>query len=380
MSAIDQKKDIVILIAGFGAYSRETSNGIYYWGGKLDLQGELRSRGFNIHTAQISPFSSNWDRACELYAWLFGGIVDYGEVHSCKYGHKRFGRRFPGMVQRENGDRIHLIGHSLGGNTGRLFASLLYWGDKTEQACNSEKISPLFEGLKFTITSLNCLATPFRGTTAVFLPGSHQRIALRLVKILYDLNQLIGVNRDFYLDQWDFSTDEWISRIFPEEYQTLSLIGEDSAIADLIPALSEDYFKDRLDSPETIYNCWSASVKESIGGLPPGHARMNPVLLPFFRFIQSYNEPEGRNLSADNDGLVNTSSMIMPSSGAEIISIMPDSGFNRGKWNYRGHWQDFPHWELHGNFLRKARDPGLEGFLSDWFETLLVELSHYQEF
>ena len=47
-----------------------------------------------IHTVapSMGPFTSAWDRACEVYAQLVGGTVDYGKAHSEKYGHERYGR------------------------------------------------------------------------------------------------------------------------------------------------------------------------------------------------------------------------------------------------------------------------------------------------
>jgi hypothetical protein len=37
----------------------------------------LPNKGYTVLTPTIGPISSNWDRACELYAYLKGGIVDY---------------------------------------------------------------------------------------------------------------------------------------------------------------------------------------------------------------------------------------------------------------------------------------------------------------
>jgi hypothetical protein len=64
--------------------------GYKYWGGFTDIQEELKNRGYKVYSAAIGPFSSNWDRACELYAFIKGGYVDYGLAHSEKYSHRRF--------------------------------------------------------------------------------------------------------------------------------------------------------------------------------------------------------------------------------------------------------------------------------------------------
>ena len=78
-----------------------------------------------------------WDRACELYACIKGGWVGYGEAHSAKFGHDRYGRTYPGLyhewgqVDRQTAKvrKIHIIGHSLGGLTGRTLIQLLESGD-----------------------------------------------------------------------------------------------------------------------------------------------------------------------------------------------------------------------------------------------------------
>src|SRR5205807_6637105 len=84
-----------ILAHGFAGFVNV--GGFKYWGGLNDIQGDVDSHGYTTHTAAMGPFSSNWDRACELFAQIKGGQVDYGLAHSNKYGHARFGRTFPGL-------------------------------------------------------------------------------------------------------------------------------------------------------------------------------------------------------------------------------------------------------------------------------------------
>ena len=38
--------------------------------------------------------SSNFDRACEAFAQLYGLRTDYGELHSMQCGHARFGKDY----------------------------------------------------------------------------------------------------------------------------------------------------------------------------------------------------------------------------------------------------------------------------------------------
>ncbi|GMF33662.1 unnamed protein product [Phytophthora lilii] len=88
----------VVLVHGFSGWGREELLDFKYWGGlQGDFQEELRAQGYTVFTAVVGPFSSNWDRSCELYAQIKGGQVDYGVKHSAKHGHLRFGRNFTGL-------------------------------------------------------------------------------------------------------------------------------------------------------------------------------------------------------------------------------------------------------------------------------------------
>jgi triacylglycerol esterase/lipase EstA (alpha/beta hydrolase family) len=132
-----------VLVHGFAGFGRNGFHGLVkYWGGLHgDVQQDLVNLGFQTVTAAIGPFSSNWDRACELYAQIKGGTVDYGAAHAQKFGHARFGRTFPGLLPQwgmpnANGgiNKVHLIGHSMGAQTTRRLAQLLGQGSAEEMA------------------------------------------------------------------------------------------------------------------------------------------------------------------------------------------------------------------------------------------------------
>ena len=119
-------------------------------------------------------FSGMWDRACELYAKIKGGRVDYGKVHSEKFGHDRYGKTYPGIVPNwgeldDEGKRqkINLIGHSFGGPTVRTLIHLLAEGSEEERAGTpAEELNPLFEGGKEKwIHSCTTLAATHNGVT-----------------------------------------------------------------------------------------------------------------------------------------------------------------------------------------------------------------------
>lgn len=143
-----------------------------YWGMfGGELLGKLDGKGYECHAASVAGTASAWDRACELYAQLTGTVVDYGKAHSERCGHERFGKDFTGNALIEKWDaenKINLLGHSFGGATIRVFASLMAQGNAAEiQATDENEISPFFTGGKADwIYSLTSLAAPHNGTTA----------------------------------------------------------------------------------------------------------------------------------------------------------------------------------------------------------------------
>ena len=158
-------------LSGWGSYDAKYQK-LPYWGMRGgDLMGFLRNEGFESYAASVDPTGSAWDRACELYAQLAGKRVDYGENHSRKYGHDRYGRDFsdcPLIPAWDDDTRLVLIGHSFGGTTIRLFSELLENGDEDERRITKHgELSPLFQGgMESRIHSLVTLASPMNGTTA----------------------------------------------------------------------------------------------------------------------------------------------------------------------------------------------------------------------
>ena len=154
--------------SGWGEY--DDFNKVFpYWGVKNgDLTKYLNARGFDCHAATVSPAGSAWDRACELYAQLTGTVTDYGEAHSRKYGHDRFGKDYSDcrLINDWNEEKkINLFGHSFGGATVRMLAELMANGDEAEKS--APDASPLFTGGKSSwIYSIVTLAAPHNGTTA----------------------------------------------------------------------------------------------------------------------------------------------------------------------------------------------------------------------
>lgn len=141
-----------VFVHGMGGWA--DYDGEAYWGGWADSEGDViamyNELGVEAYAAVVGPLSSAWDRACELYAQLAGTVVDYGEAHSKAHNHDRYGYDYSNnMLMGKAWDMetaINLVGHSFGGPTVRLFASLLAYGDADEIAATGDETSPLFTG------------------------------------------------------------------------------------------------------------------------------------------------------------------------------------------------------------------------------------------
>eukprot|EP00124_Ichthyophonus_hoferi_P001651 Ihof_evm12s91 gene=Ihof_evmTU12s91 len=114
-----------LLISGFFC---SASWGPTCWGEALNFDRE-------IIVSKCGPGSSAHDRACEIFYQMVGGTVDYGEEHSRRHGHNRYGATYAGEYRKWSGENaVDVIGHSFGGVTGRVLQNLLakdYFGYNT---------------------------------------------------------------------------------------------------------------------------------------------------------------------------------------------------------------------------------------------------------
>ena len=206
----------IVLVHGFMGYGDEdgVSRFLSGWGfgpGKNAVR-YLNQQGYECYGPAVGPINNVWDRACELYARIYGGRVDYGKYHSELYGHERYGRTYPGILKDlgtpGNHAKVHLVGHSFGGPTSRLFANLMTDGCKEEiDATPEAELSDFFKGGKGdVVASITTLAGVNNGTSlADFMrvggSKAFQAGYLGLVAMLGESpfnSQLI----DFHLEQW----------------------------------------------------------------------------------------------------------------------------------------------------------------------------------
>jgi triacylglycerol lipase len=152
-----------------------------------------------------------------LYAYIKGGRVDYGKVHSERNGHERFGKTYPGVVPNwgeldEAGkiQKINIIGHSFGGPTVRTLIHLLAEGSAEErEGTDPDDLSPLFEGGKVKwIHSCTTLAGTHNGVT---LPEQIQKAVKPLAFTIFSLGPLTSGTwfskvYGFHLDRFGLSS------------------------------------------------------------------------------------------------------------------------------------------------------------------------------
>lgn len=196
---------------GDGSFEEELTP---YWGGskKTNAITYLRSQGYTVYNPAVGAYSSAWDRACELFAELTGSVVDYGEAHSKKFGHARYGRDYTGKaVMGKSWDLespLNFIGHSFGGETIRLLASLLAYGDETEINESKENCSELFKGgHENGIYSITTLSSPHNGSTVANYLSDTIVPAFLLIFVLRAASISKIYKTDLMLDQWGITVD-----------------------------------------------------------------------------------------------------------------------------------------------------------------------------
>ena len=330
-------------LSGWGSYDKRYQR-MPYWGmSGGDLMEYLRSEGFSCYAASVAPEGSAWDRACELYAQLAGTVTDYGKAHSEQYGHERFGPDFTGrplIPDWESGRKLVLLGHSFGGATVRLFASVMEQGSAEERAATpAEELSDYFKGGKGSwIHSLTALAAPHNGTTAYSDEDASEQLA----------------EAEKEIPPLEKKLQEIMSRT--NSQKTGDRIEEDYADYDMYIDHALTLNKTILTLPETYYfsiPC-SCSEQQPDGTWSPINSKMELMFRSSSRLIGQYTGVTRGGYVIDeswleNDGLVNTISAKAPF-GAPQKDFDPAS-VQPGVWNILPVYQG-DHMSLQGGLFK----------------------------
>ncbi|MBQ7543152.1 MAG: hypothetical protein IJT44_12770 [Clostridia bacterium] len=350
----------VVLVHGLGGWGEGSAlEDVPYWGATTgSLAKYLRDNNHTVCVPTVGPYSSTWDRTCELYAQLTGTRVDYGAAHSKAHGHERFGRTYdtalvPNWGEKINGGqrvRINLISHSFGGATIRMLASLLAYGDEAERAAAKDETSGLFTGGKADwVFSVTTLCAPHNGSQLTCIVDEIGSVAGLdnatdlLVDLLFKtLKQNGAVNSmpDLMLEQFGVGVKESDEGDVSEALKKIESVGNDHAFYDLSPdgAAALNQTIRTVDSVYYFSYPYSTTQEGKIlRGMVPRTDTL-PVLYPLALAMGSYTgtTPGGIVIDEswqDNDGLVSVVSAQYPTGEANVPLPTDVSLIERGVWN-----------------------------------------------
>ena len=345
-----------VLVSGMGGWGDGVGINakLPYWGaGTGSLAEYLTQEGYMVCEATVGPFSSAWDRACELYAQLTGTRVDYGAAHAAAHNHERFGRsyaeaRVPQWGEKINGGqrvKINLVGHSFGGATVRLLTALLANGDEAERAATGKDTSPLFTGGKGDwVNSVTALCAPHNGSSltciledAGGLLGltSPTELLASFVYALGGLAEPADETYDFMLDQFGVTGPVSLQ----EAYDIVTSSGNDNVAYDLSPD-GAAALNARIGTVKDVYYFSYAYTTTRKGALLGGQVPLTgtlPVLMPTALAMGSYTGTTAGGIVIDetwqeNDGLVSVVSAQYPATDAHADLPQDGAAPERGVW------------------------------------------------
>ena len=360
----------VILVHGFAGFGRDEMLGYRYWGGLTDLQQYLNSQGHPTHTAAVGPFSSNWDRAVELYYQIKGGCVDYGANHSAAHGHLRTvpTKCYPGFYpQWDAAHPVHLVSHSMGGQTSRMLVQMLETQTHSEDGTPGE--SPLFTGGKAGwVKSVTTIATPNNGTTLANVVDNLAPFAQQLIAeaaTLANITDPNGVVYDFKMEQWGLqrqpgeSFTSYQARVLSSpvftnpnllDISAYDLSPDGAAAGNAWVGTLPDVYYFSFATRATFTGFWPDWEYPRMDMLAPLGLTAYPYLWPLPPGMGNYTRNEWGHVVIDktwwsNDGVVNTVSMRNPK-GQPVVDF--NGTPQVGKWNYMGLSDTFDHMDIIG--------------------------------
>lgn len=343
----ENKYPFIFVHGMFGWGKDEGINKIIpYWGGTTgSLMEYLRDKNIECYDVSVGPISSAWDNACEIYAQLTGTTVDYGEAHSKAHGHERYGRTYKEALIPDWSDnkKIHLIGHSHGGQVVRLLAHLLTYGDKSEiNATDTKTISPLFTGGKESLVeSVTTICTPNNGTTTYDVAEKlYLKPILEAVVSFYagvmGRSFFNGRLVDFHLEQFGLTCIPG-ERIAKEELfsaiERFNISG-DGVVVDLSFEGAQQ-LNDKIEISKNInYFCYTFDATDEKSKMPTHvdffFLALTGTLLRFYGVPENSYGIEFDDSWLSNDGLVNTVSAKNP---LDEPAKEFDGNIESGIWN-----------------------------------------------
>lgn len=372
-----KNQDPIILVHGFNGYASGTGpitgKGNYWGGDRLKIIQDYRAKGYNVMEASVSAFGSNYDRAVELYYYIKGGRVDYGAAHAAKYGHERYGKTYAGAYKDwKPGQKIHLIGHSMGGQTIRYLEELLRHGSPEEveyQKQHGGDISPLYKGGQDNmISSITTIATPHNGTHAADLLGNEEIIR----QVAYDYarskgNKLSHV--DVGLSQWGLKQreDETLVQYIQRVKQSKLWTTKDNGFYDLTTEGTDILNQKTSLNPNIVYKTYQGeSTRPGPNGTQKADVNMNIGYTLTANTIGKVKDKAWR----ENDGLVSVISGQYPLNQAHTSAT---DQVQKGVWQVTPVKHNWDHGDFVGTDTSEVRisKEELEDFWDNMFEDMV---------
>lgn len=369
----------IIFVHGFAGWGPQEFGDTYYWGGDWSVQQLLEEEGFTVFVADVGPFSSNWDRAVELFYQIRGGQVDYGAEHSSRYGHEQRpeGKCYANALypQWDADHPVHFVGHSMGGQTIRILAALLHGSCPQCRNVLRDRGGTVFTPGTGWIKSITTISTPHNGSSLFSIADNPMLIAGIILGAAG-----LRLNEPFSPEMFDFDLEHWNFSIEDNETlkQYLLKVGE-------LFESTEDFSIHEL-TPEgaTKLNAWAnlSTMDNSTYFFSYSNEQSHPGPLDLFYMpdigiktsLRATSSvigltPEAYDLLGagpmwrENDGLVNTYSMSAPLSGCGDGFVMYDGVPRRGSWNFMGKLPS-DHFDIIGHSIELS-EPSIQLFYRD---------------
>ncbi|KAL6844451.1 hypothetical protein ACP4OV_026124 [Aristida adscensionis] len=352
----------IVLVHGIFGFGKGRLGGLSYFAG-------AEKKDDRVLVPDLGSLTSVHDRARELFYYLKGGRVDYGEEHSAAYGHARFGRAYERghYPVWDEAHPVHFVGHSAGAQVIRLLQQMLH--DRA------------FEGHGDTseawVLSVTSLSGALNGSTRAYLDGMRPEdggVSLRPVcllqicrvgSVLFHWLDLPWLRRyyDFGFDHFGMSrrlvgaaglADLLLSRSTSPTPSPSRAGGNPFATGDWILPDLTIHGAARINArvrtfPGTFYFSYASRRTARARGatVPSGLLGVHPLL--FLRVVQISRwrypagvEPpyKGDEDWEDNDGALNTFSMTHPRIPEEHPSLLVQNDsdcqpLRPGIWYYK---------------------------------------------